>query len=159
LNGKKQPKSWLKVLGPGIVSGASDNDPTTVASLAVIGSTTTYGLSWLVLLVIPMLSVVQAISAQVGLVTNTGLESVVRKRYGKSWAFLALVSVLIVNVLTLAADLEGGGAALSLLINLDYRWFIIPLAASAGFILIRGNYKQIQRVLVYLPLVFLLAPT
>jgi Mn2+/Fe2+ NRAMP family transporter len=57
--------------------------------------------------------------------------------------------------MTLAADLEGGGAALSLLINLDYRWFIIPLAASAGFMLIRGNYKQIQKVLVYLPLVFL----
>ena len=107
------------------------------------------------LLIIPMLSVVQAISAQVGLVTNTGLESVVLERYGKSWAFLALVSVLIVNLIKLAADLEGGGAALSLLINLDYRWFIIPLAASAGFILIRGNYKQIQRVLVYLPLVFL----
>ena len=121
LSGKKQPKSWWKVLGPGIVSGASDNDPTTVASLAVIGSTTRYGLSWLVLLVIPMLSVVQAISAQIGLVTDTGLESVVRKRYGKGWAFLALVSVLVVNLLTLAADLEGGGAALSLLINLDYR--------------------------------------
>jgi Mn2+/Fe2+ NRAMP family transporter len=155
LSRKKQPKSWLKVLGPGIVSGASDNDPTTVASLAVIGSTTTYGLSWLVLLVIPMLSVVQAISAQVGLVTNAGLESVVRKRYGKGWAFLALISVLIVNLLTLAADLEGGGAALSLLIKLDYRWFIVPLAVAAGFMLIRGNYKQIQRVLVYLPLVFL----
>jgi Mn2+/Fe2+ NRAMP family transporter len=102
-----------------------------------------------------MLSVVQAISAQVGLVTNIGLESVVRKRYGKGWAFLALVSVLIVNLITLAADLEGGGAALSLLINLDYRWFIIPLAATAGFMLIFGNYKEIQRVLVYLPLVFL----
>ena len=155
MSGQKLPKSWLKVLGPGIVSGASDNDPTTVASLAVIGSTTTYGLSWLVLLVMPMLSVVQAISAQVGLVTNTGLESVVRKLYGKGWAFLALVSVLIVNLITLAADLEGGGAALSLLINIDYRWFIIPLAAAAAFMLIRGNYKQIQRVLVYLPLVFL----
>lgn len=155
LKSKKQHKSWWKVLGPGIVSGASDNDPTTVASLAVIGSTTTYGLSWLILLVIPMLSVVQAISAQIGLVTNSGLESVVRKRYGKGWAYLALVSVLIVNLITLAADLEAGGAALSLLINLDYRWFIIPLAASAGFILIIGNYKEIQRVLVYLPLIFL----
>jgi Mn2+/Fe2+ NRAMP family transporter len=155
LNGKKQSKSWLKVLGPGIVSGASDNDPTTVASLAVIGSTTTFGLSWLVLLVIPMLSVVQAISAQVGLVTNNGLETVVRKRYGKGWALVALVSVLLVNVITLAADLEGGGAALSLVINIDYRWFVIPLAVAAGFVLIRGNYKEIQRVLVYLPLVFL----
>jgi Mn2+/Fe2+ NRAMP family transporter len=152
---KTSSEPWWKVLGPGIVSGASDNDPTTVASLAVIGSTTTYALSWLVLLVIPMLSVVQAISAQIGMVTNAGLESVVRKRYGKGWAFLALVSVLIVNLMTLAADLEGGGAALSLLINLNYRWFIIPLAALAGFMLILGNYKEIQRVLVYLPLIFL----
>jgi Mn2+/Fe2+ NRAMP family transporter len=152
---KKPPKPWWKVLGPGIVSGASDNDPTTVASLAVIGSTTTYGLSWLVLLVIPMLSIVQAISAQIGLVTNAGLETVVRERYGKGWAFLALVSVLIVNLITLAADLEGGGAALSLLVNIDYRWFVVPLAALAGLMLILGNYRQIQKVLVYLPLVFL----
>jgi Mn2+/Fe2+ NRAMP family transporter len=155
LSSHQKPKPWWKVLGPGIVSGASDNDPTTVASLAVIGSTTTYGLSWLVLLVIPMLSVVQAISAQIGLVTNTGLETVVRKRYGRGWAFLALVSVLIVNLMTLAADLEGGGAALSLLTSLDYRWFVIPLAAASGFMLIQGNYRQIQKVLVYLPLVFL----
>src|SRR5450755_3548950 len=148
LSDKKSPKRWWKVLGPGIVSGASDNDPTTVASLAVIGSTTTYGLSWLVLLVIPMLSIVQAISAQIGLVTNAGLETVVRERYGKGWAFLALVSVLIVNLITLAADLEGGGAALSLLVNIDYRWFVVPLAALAGLMLILGNYKEIQRVLV-----------
>ena len=152
---KKSPERWWKALGPGIVSGASDNDPTTVASLAVIGSTTVYGLGWLVLLIIPMLSVVQAISAQVGLVMRTGLESAVRQRYGKGWALLALLSVLIVNLVTLAADLEGGGAALSLLIPLNYRWFIIPLAASAGFMLIFSNYKKIQRVLIYIPMVFL----
>src|ERR1700688_3477229 len=83
---KKQPEPWWRVLGPGIVSGASDNDPTTVATLAVIGSTTVYGLSRLVLLVIPMLSVVQAISAQVGMVMHTGLEDAVRRRYGNGWA-------------------------------------------------------------------------
>lgn len=155
LSGKKPLVPWWKVLGPGIVSGASDNDPTTVASLAVIGSTTVYGLSWLVLLTIPMLSIVQAISAQVGMVMNTGLEKTVRTRYGKGWALLALVSLLIVNLITLAADLEGGGAALSLLMHLDYRWFVVPLAVAAGFMLILGNYKKIQRVLIYLPLIFL----
>ncbi len=155
LSGKQSPAPWWKVLGPGIVSGASDNDPTTVASLAVIGSTTVYGLSWLVLLIIPMLTVVQAISAHVGMVMNTGLEETVRRCYGKGWALLALVSVLIVNLMTLAADLEGGGAALSLLVHLDYRWFVIPLAAGAGSMLILGSYKRIQRVLIYLPLVFL----
>jgi Mn2+/Fe2+ NRAMP family transporter len=155
LSDKKSPKRWWKVLGPGIVSGASDNDPTTVASLAVIGSTTVYALGWLVLLIIPMLSVVQAVSAQVGIVTKTGLEAAVRRRYGRGWALLALLSVLIVNLVTLAADLEGGGAALSLMIRIDYRWFVIPLAAFTGFVLILGNYKNIQRVLIYLPLVFL----
>jgi Mn2+/Fe2+ NRAMP family transporter len=155
LTRKKSPERWWKALGPGIVSGASDNDPTTVASLAVIGSTTVYSLGWLVLLIIPMLSVVQAISAQIGIVMNIGLEAAVRRRYGKGWALLGLVSVLIVNLITLAADLEGGGAALSLLIHIDYRWFTIPLAASAGFMLIFDNYKKIQRVLIYLPLVFL----
>src|ERR1700722_4429447 len=100
LSGKKPPEPWWRVLGPGIVSGASDNDPTTVATLAVIGSTTVYRLSWLVFLVIPMLSVVQAISAQVGMVMHTGLEDAVRRRYGNGWALLALVSVLIVNLMT-----------------------------------------------------------
>ena len=152
---KKSTTHWWQALGPGIVSGASDNDPTTVASLAVIGSTTVYALGWLVLLVIPMLSLVQAISAQVGMVTKSGLEAAVRRRYGRGWALLVLISVLVVNLITLAADLEGGGAALSLLFHLDYRWFIIPLAAFAGFILILGNYRKIQRVLIYLPLVFL----
>lgn len=154
-NGKKTPVPWWRVLGPGIVSGASDNDPTTVASLAVIGSTTVYGLSWLVLLVIPMLAIVQAISAQVGMVMRCGLEDAVRTRYGKGWALLALISVLIVNLMTLAADLEGGGAALSLLLHLDYRWFVIPLATAAGLMLVFGNYATFQRVLIYLPLVFL----
>jgi len=138
-----------------LISGASDNDPTTVASLAVIGSTTVYGLSWLVLLIIPMLAVVQAISAQVGVVMNTGLENAVRRHYGKFWALLALASVLIVNLMTLAADLEGGAAALSMLVHLDYRWFVVPLGVGSGCMLIFGNYKKIQRALIYLPLVFL----
>ena len=67
----------------------------------MIGSTTVYGLSWLVLLIIPMLAVVQAISAQVGVVMNAGLENTVRRHYGKYWALLALASVLIVNLMTL----------------------------------------------------------
>ena len=61
-NSKKPSAPWWRVLGPGIVSGASDNDPTTVASLAVIGSTTVYGLSWLVLLIIPIIVIPKSAS-------------------------------------------------------------------------------------------------
>jgi Mn2+/Fe2+ NRAMP family transporter len=145
----------LQALGPGLISGASDNDPTTVATLAVVGSTTTYALGWLVLLVIPMLAVVQAISTHVGATTRAGLEDLIRSRYGRVTAFVLLLSVLIVNVLTLGADLEGGGAALQLLTHLDYRIFVVPLGALALVLLIRGNYATVERVLLYVPMAFL----
>ncbi len=150
-------KVWLarlRIMGPGIVSAASDNDPTTVASLAVIGSTTTYALGWLVLLVIPMLAVVQAISSHIGAVTKCGLEDFVRNRYGRVAASIVLLAVLIVNVLTFAADLEGGGAALDLLTGIGYLWWVIPLAAGSCALLIWGSYAKVERILVYIPIAF-----
>lgn len=144
---RRRPLAPFALLGPGIISGASDNDPTSVASLAVIGSTTRYGLSWLVILVIPMLIVVQSISAAVGLVTRTGLEDAVRSRYGRFWALVALVAMLGVTIVTLAADLEGGGAALSLLTGIPYTWFVAPLAIGVGAILVWGSYESLQRIL------------
>src|SRR5579859_7415664 len=74
----RHPFAWMRLLGPGLIAGASDNDPTTVASLAVIGSTTGFGLAWLVILVIPMLVVVQVISAAIGTVCRAGLEDVIQ---------------------------------------------------------------------------------
>jgi len=153
--GRRNPRAILKTLGPGLVAGASDNDPTTVASLSVIGATTIYRLSWLVILVIPMLVIVQILSATVGVVARGGLEDVVRHRYGKIWAFLVLIAVLAVNLITLAADLEGGSAALGLLTTLSYRWFILPLALAVAALLIRGSYHALERVLKYILLIFL----
>jgi Mn2+/Fe2+ NRAMP family transporter len=141
--------------GAGIVAGASDNDPTTVATLAVIGSTTVYHLGWLTLLVIPMLAVIQTIAAQVGAVSKKGLEDCVRANYGRGWAFAALACLLIVNVLTLAADLEGGGAALAMLTHVHYTWWLIPLGALAAGMLIFGSYSSTERVLRYVALLFL----
>ena len=141
--------------GAGIVAGASDNDPTTVATLAVIGSTTVYHLGWLTLLVIPMLAVIQAIAAQIGAVSKKGLEDCVRANYGRGWAFAVLACLLVVNVLTLAADLEGGGAALGMLTHVHYTWWLLPLGALCGGMLIFGNYSAIERVLRYVALLFL----
>ncbi|MBV8599974.1 MAG: divalent metal cation transporter, partial [Candidatus Eremiobacteraeota bacterium] len=141
--------------GAGLVAGASDNDPTTVATLAVVGSTTVYALSWLVLLVIPMLIVIQSIAAQIGTVSKRGLEDCIRTRFGPLWAFAALGSLLVVNVLTLAADLEGGGAALGLLTGVEYRTWLVPLGALTVAMLLFGKYHQIERVLRYSALLFL----
>jgi Mn2+/Fe2+ NRAMP family transporter len=137
------------------VSGASDNDPTTVATLAVVGASTIYGLSWLVLLVIPMLAIVQTVASRVGAVSKKGLEDCVRGTYGRVWSLIVLGAILIVNVLTLAADLEGGAAALHLLFGLDYRWFVLPFSAVVAALLVFAQYESTQRWLRFLPIVFL----
>jgi Mn2+/Fe2+ NRAMP family transporter len=152
----KQTVRQLRNLGSGIVAGASDNDPTTVATLAVIGSTTTYELGWLTLLVIPMLAAIQAIAAQVGVVSRKGLEDCIRLQYGRGWALTALGALLFVNVLTLAADIEGGGAALQLLTQIDLHWFLLPLGLLAFGLLTFGKYNLIERVLRYTALLFLM---
>ena len=146
---------WWKQLGPGIVSGASDNDPTTVATLAVVGSTTAYALGWLVILIIPMLAAVQAISGRVGAVCGEGLETILKSHYGRAVALVVLIAVFAVDQITLAADLEGGGAALQLLSGIDYRWWVVPLAAVTTALLTFSNYTVVKRYLVYIPLLFL----
>ena len=145
----------LRGLGAGLIAGAADTDPTTVATLAVIGATTTYGLAWLMVLIIPMLSIVQVVSASVGVVCKTGLEDAIRARFGRPWATVTLLLILAVNVLTLAADLAGGCAALQLLIGIPYQWFLVPLAVAVGALLIWGNYSIVERVLRYVLLIFL----
>ncbi|MBV9403579.1 MAG: divalent metal cation transporter, partial [Candidatus Eremiobacteraeota bacterium] len=155
---KKRRLPFWRFIGPGIISGASDNDPTTVASLAVIGSTTVYGLGWLVLLVIPMLAVVQMVSTQIAVVTKNNLEEDANKYYGRAVAYIMLLAVLAVNFVTLVADIEGGGAAMQVLTHIDYRTWILPIAIVCLAILIFGNYERVKNILLPLPLVFLAYP-
>lgn len=146
--------AYLKALGPGIISGASDNDPTTVATMAVLGASTVYGLSWLLVLVYVFLATIQIISAQVGIVAKGGLQRAVRQAFGKRWGYLLLGAVLAVNLVTIVADLEAGAAALSLLFGVDWRWFVLPFGLAMLLLLLFGSYRAISRVLEFILLVF-----
>ncbi len=123
--------------------------------MAVIGATTVYTLSWLVLACAPMLAIVQAIGAHVAGVRRQQLQDVVKECLGLPAALLLLVPLLCVNLLTLAADLQGGTAALNLLTGIDARWFAIPLAAAIAAFLVMGRYKLIRNALSWVPLAFL----
>ncbi|HKU81459.1 MAG TPA: divalent metal cation transporter, partial [Candidatus Tumulicola sp.] len=95
----------VPIFGPGLVAGASANDPTTVASLAVVGSATAYGLAWLVVLLLPMLALVQTIAANVATVTHASLQQTIVRTYGRPVATVAFGLVAAVGFVTLAADL------------------------------------------------------
>jgi Mn2+/Fe2+ NRAMP family transporter len=145
----------LRRLGPGMVAGASDNDPTTVGTLVVAGATTGYALSWLVILVWPMLATVQVIASQVGLAARSGLQDLVRATYGRGWGLVMLMAVLSVNAITIGADLKAGAAALGLLFHLPLEWFVVPYAAALALVLLLGSYGGTVRILKYVMLLFL----
>lgn len=139
----------------GLISGAADTDPTTVATLVVVGATTVYGLSWLTLLLFPMLAIVQAISSHVGVAGRGNLQTCVTRRFGRRSSAVLAASVLVVCVVTAAADLQAAAAGLGLLTGVGAHWFVIPLAAVLFGLLAVGAYDEVQRVLKYVLLLLL----
>ena len=144
----------LRGIGPELVSAASDNDPTNVGTAAAVGAQTGYQLSWVALLVAPLLGVVLAIAAQVGAVARDDLQSLTVKRYGRGVAAVFLVSVVVVNLVTIAADLQAGAAGIRAAGRRR-----LPLAggaagAAVASLLLAGRYVQVVAVLRYLMLGF-----
>jgi Mn2+/Fe2+ NRAMP family transporter len=140
--------------GPGLLSAASSNDPTTVATLAVVGAATGYALCWLVVLAAAMLAVVQALAAAVGAACKTSLQGAIRRRFGRRWALVTLIAIVSVNLITLVADIKAGAEAISLLTGLRGELFVVPFACLVGFLLVSHSFARIERVLQLLPLAF-----
>jgi len=147
-------RGMTRGVGPEVVSAASDNDPTNVGTAAAVGAQTGYRLSWLALLVAPLLAVIMTIAAQVSAVARDDLQSLALQRYGRAASASLLLSVVAVNLITIGADLQAGAAGIGLLVGIDYRWLVAPLAAVLAGLLLAGKYGQVVAVLRYLLLGF-----
>ncbi len=101
-----------------------------------------------------MIAVVQSIAAAVGS-SQTSIQAAIRRHYGLGWALLALVAVVAVNVFTLAADLVAGAESLKLLSGLPRAIFVLPFAAGTAWLLLARSYLRIERLLSYLPFIFI----
>lgn len=150
LRWRRRVAGLVRSIGPELVSGASDNDPTNVGTAAAVGAATGYQLSWVALLVAPLLGVVQTIAAHVGSVARNDLQTLTLKRYGRPAAALLLVSVVVVNTVTIAADLQAGAVGLGMLAGVDSRWLVTPLGLALIALLLVGKYDEVVAVLRYL---------
>jgi Mn2+/Fe2+ NRAMP family transporter len=151
---RRSVRVLLRDIGPELISAASDNDPTNVGTAAAVGAQTGYQLSWLALLVAPLLALVLTIAAHVGAVARDDLQSLTLKRYGRRVAAVLLVSVVVVNLVTITADLQAGAAGIGLLAGVDSRWLVAPLGVAVAGLLLAGKYGQVVAVLRYLMLGF-----
>ena len=108
-------RSFLKVLGPGLITGAADDDPSGIGTHSQIGAEFGYGLAWTFVLSFPLMVVIQEVAAQIGRVTGAGIARNLKRHYPRIILWLMVSLLLIANVVNLGADLSAMGAALALL--------------------------------------------
>jgi len=147
--------SWLKQLGPGLITGAADDDPSGIATYSQSGAQFGFNLLWTVLLTYPLMVGIQAISAQIGRVSGHGLATNIRRHYPR-WLLVSIViSLLIANTINIAADVAAMGEAAALLVPGPAHWY----AAAAGLISVVLQvwipYQRYVRVLKWLTLALL----
>ena len=107
-NTKKSKLSFLlvfKSLLPSLIAGAADNDPSAIANYSQAGAKFGFGLLWLPLLLYPFMTVIVGICARIGIVTGSGLTTVISKKYSKKIAFLIVTLLIVGNIMNISADL------------------------------------------------------
>jgi NRAMP (natural resistance-associated macrophage protein)-like metal ion transporter len=111
----ERPK-LLQIMGPGLITGASDDDPSGIATYSQVGAQFGYGLAWTLLFSYPLMAAIQEISARIGRVTGFGIAGNLRRHYPRALSGVIVGLLLVANVINLGADLGAMGAALKLLI-------------------------------------------
>ena len=111
-----QRRSWLKVLGPGLVTGAADDDPSGIGTYSQAGAQFGFGLTWTMLFGFPLLASIQAVCAQIGATTGRGIAQNLRRHYPRRVLQLVVILLLTANVINLGADLGAMAASLALLL-------------------------------------------
>ncbi len=110
-------KSMLARLGPGLITGAADDDPSGIGTYSQIGAQFGYGMSWTLLYSLPFMTVIQDVAAQIGAVTGRGIAANLRRHYPRPLLWAAVVLLLAANVINLGADLSAMGAVTQTLLG------------------------------------------
>lgn len=147
--GPSRPRLF-RILGPGLVTGASDDDPSGIATYSQVGAQFAYGLSWTLLVTYPLMVAIQIISARIGRTTGRGLAGVLRL-HTPTWLLSSIVLMLLVaNIINLGADLGAMADALSLLLPAPRVLYVLLFAAIAISMQLFLQYTRYVAVLKWL---------
>src|SRR5471032_890495 len=123
-------QGWLSKLGPGLITGAADDDPSGIATYSQAGAQFGYGMLWTVLLTYPLMVGIQAVSARIGRVSGHGLATNIRRHFPAPLLYLLVGLLLVANTINIAADIAAMGQAVTLLAGGPAHWY----AAAAGLL-------------------------
>ena len=142
----------LKILGPGLITGASDDDPSGIGTYAVAGASFGSGMLWTALISFPLMASVQFICAKVGMVCGQGLAGVLRRHYPRWLLYPAVIALVVANTINVGADIGAIAAAINLLVPIPISWMIVPIALSILGLVFVGSYRLISNIFKWLTL-------
>jgi NRAMP (natural resistance-associated macrophage protein)-like metal ion transporter len=151
-NRRERLRSRARELGPGLITGAADDDPSGIASYSQAGAAFGYATLWIALVTLPLMAAVQLMCARIGIVARSGLASVLREHYPRWLLWLACTMLLVGNIVNIAADLGGMAAAASLLTGVPSVWFVPAFALLILGVLVFASYERMTRALKWMTL-------
>jgi NRAMP (natural resistance-associated macrophage protein)-like metal ion transporter len=149
---------WLKSLGPGVITGAADDDPSGIATYSVAGAQLGTKLLWTALLTWPLMAAVQMMCARIGMVTGQGLAGNLKQRFPGWLLWVFIVALLAANAINIGADLAGMADAAQMLSGVNSHFLVVAFACLISWATIRLRYHQIANVLKWLVLVLFAYP-
>jgi NRAMP (natural resistance-associated macrophage protein)-like metal ion transporter len=151
--GRRLLKKWFATLGPGLITGAADDDPSGISTYSVAGAAYGYATLWIALLTFPLMAAVQLMCARLGMVTGRGLGAAVRMYYPR-WVLWGACSILVVaNVINIGADLGGMAEATQLITGIRSMIWIPVYALFILGLLFWTSYKLIAKIFKWTALV------
>lgn len=150
----KHPLSILQLLGPGLITGASDDDPSGIGTYSQVGSQFGYGLLWTALFTFPLMAAVQELCGRIALHTGVGLGISLRRKFPTWLVGVCILALLIANTINVGADLGAVAAGASLLTHgtVPTLWLVIPAAVLILGCQLFFSYAAIFRIFKWLTL-------
>ncbi len=143
-------RRFLSILGPGLVTGAADDDPSGIVTYSIAGAQLGTSMLWTALLTFPLMATVQMMCARIGMVTGTGLAAAMRKKIPKPVLSLVALSLFAANTINIGADLSGMADVANLLTGVYSGFYVLGFGLVIIFATIWFKYDDIAAILKWL---------
>jgi NRAMP (natural resistance-associated macrophage protein)-like metal ion transporter len=145
-------QTWLQKLGPGLITGAADDDPSGIATYSQAGAQFGFNMLWTIIITYPLMVAIQVISARLGRVSGRGLATNIRRHYPASLLYGCVLLLLVANTINIAADLTAMGASVNLVVGGPTRMYTISLCILSVILQVFVPYRRYVQVLKWLTL-------
>lgn len=149
---------FIRILGPGVVTGAADDDPSGIATYSQAGAGFGYGFLWVFPVMYPLLMAVQESCSRIGAVTGKGLAAVIKNNYSRKLLYMSVILVVVANIINIGSDLGAMAATTRLFVDVPYGLLAVLYAAVIVTLAVFVPYKRYAKILKWLAVALLAYP-